>query len=135
MSLENEPFDLPELIHDLGQMLTPQASAKGIELLVQSAPSLPRMVNGDASRLRQILTNLLGNSIKFTEAGHVELKVFSTELSSDLVRLRCTVQDTGIGIDPTTLKGLFTPFTQAHASPNRRFGGPAPGHATPQRFK
>jgi PAS domain S-box-containing protein len=134
MSLEDEPFDLPELIRGLGQMLAPQASAKGIELLVESAPSLPRMVNGDASRLRQILTNLLGNSIKFTETGHVELKVFSTELSADRVRLRCTVQDTGIGIEPAALKGLFMPFTQADASTTRRFGGTGLGLSIARRF-
>src|ERR1700724_666871 len=112
MSLEEEPFDLPELVRDLSQMLAPQAAAKGIELIVQSAPGLPRMVNGDASRLRQILTNLLGNSIKFTAAGHVELKVFCREQSSDRIRLSCTVQDTGIGIEPAALEGLFRPFTQ-----------------------
>src|ERR1700723_2280513 len=82
MSLEDEPFDLPELVRDLGQMLGPQAAAKGIELLVQAAAALPRMVKGDASRLRQILTNLVGNSIKFTETGHVELQVFCREVSS-----------------------------------------------------
>jgi signal transduction histidine kinase len=87
MSLEDEPFDLPELVRDLGQMLAPQAAAKGIELLVQAAATLPRMVKGDASRLRQILTNLVGNSIKFTETGHVELQVFCTEVSSDRLRL------------------------------------------------
>jgi PAS domain S-box-containing protein len=134
MSLEDEPFDLPDLIRDLGQMLAPQASAKGIELLVQTAPSLPRIVNGDASRLRQILINLLGNSIKFTEAGHVELQVSCTEASSDRLRLRCTVQDTGIGIEPAVLERLFTPFTQADASTTRRFGGTGLGLSIARRF-
>jgi PAS domain S-box-containing protein len=134
MSLEDEPFDLPDLIRDLGQMLAPQASAKGIELLVQCAPSLPRIVNGDASRLRQILTNLLGNSIKFTETGHVELQVSCTEVSSDRLRLRCTVQDTGIGIEPAALERLFTPFTQADASTTRRFGGTGLGLSIARRF-
>jgi PAS domain S-box-containing protein len=134
MSLEDEPFDLPDLIRDLGQLLAPQASAKGIELLVQAAPSLPRMVSGDASRLRQILTNLLGNSIKFTEAGHVELQVFCTEVGSDRLRLRCTVQDTGIGIEPAALERLFTPFTQADASTTRRFGGTGLGLSIARRF-
>src|ERR1700684_45699 len=103
MSLEDEPFDLPELVRDLGQMLSPQAAAKGIELVVQCAPAMPRIVKGDASRLRQILTNLLGNSIKFTEAGHVEMKVSCTEQNADRIRLRCTVQDTGIGMGPEAL--------------------------------
>jgi PAS domain S-box-containing protein len=134
MSLEDEPFDLPELVRDLGQMLGPQAAAKGIELLVQAAAALPRMVKGDASRLRQILTNLVGNSIKFTETGHVELQVFCTEVSSDRLRLRCTVQDTGIGIEPAALERLFTPFTQADASTTRRFGGTGLGLSIARRF-
>jgi CheY-like chemotaxis protein len=92
------------------------------------------MVNGDASRLRQILTNLLGNSIKFTEVGHVELNVFCAEQSSDRIRLRCTVEDTGIGIDPAVLKRLFTPFTQADASTTRRFGGTGLGLSIARRF-
>jgi PAS domain S-box-containing protein len=134
MSLEDEPFDLQQLVRDLSQMLAPQAVAKGIELIVQSAPGLPRMVNGDASRLRQILTNLLGNSIKFTAAGHVELKVFCTEQGSDRIRLSCTVQDTGIGIEPAALERLFTPFTQADASTTRRFGGTGLGLSIARRF-
>jgi PAS domain S-box-containing protein len=134
MSLEDEPFDLPELIRDLGQLLAPQAAAKGIELLVQSAPALPPIVSGDASRLRQILTNLLGNSIKFTEKGHVELRAFSTERTSDRIRLRCTVQDTGIGIEPAALESLFMPFTQADASTTRRFGGTGLGLSIARRF-
>jgi len=134
MSLEDEPFDLPELVRDLGQMLAPQAVAKGIELIVQCAPAMPRTVKGDVSRLRQILTNLLGNSIKFTESGHVELKVFCTEQNSDRIRLRCTVQDTGIGIAPAALERLFTPFTQADASTTRRFGGTGLGLSIARRF-
>src|SRR5580692_7018372 len=67
MSLEDEPFDLPQLVRDLSQMLAPQATTKGIELIVQSAPDLPRKVNGDESRWRQILTNLLANSNKFAQ--------------------------------------------------------------------
>jgi PAS domain S-box-containing protein len=134
MSLEDEPFDLPELVRDLGQMLAPQAVSKGIELIAQCAAVVPRIVKGDASRLRQILTNLLGNSIKFTETGHVELKVFCTEQSSDRIRLRCTVQDTGIGIEPAALEGLFTPFTQADASTTRRFGGTGLGLSIARRF-
>jgi PAS domain S-box-containing protein len=134
MSLEEEPFDLPELVRSLSQMLAPQAAAKGIELIVQAAPTLPHMVNGDASRLRQILTNLLGNSIKFTEFGHVELKVFCAEQSPNRIRLRCTVEDTGIGIEPAVLDRLFTPFTQADASTTRRFGGTGLGLSIARRF-
>src|SRR3984885_12384475 len=134
MSVEEEPFHLPEVAGGLSPLLAPQAAARGIELIVRSAPTLPRMVNGDASRLRQILTNLLGNSIKFTEAGHVELKVFCAEQNADRIRLRCTVQDTGIGIEPDALERLFTPFTQADASTTRRFGGTGLGLSIARRF-
>ena len=134
MSLEDEPFDLPELVRDLSQLLAPQAIAKGIELIVQSAPDLPRMINGDASRLRQILTNLLGNSIKFTEVGYVEMKMICSEQGSDRFRLRCTVQDTGVGIEAAALDRLFTPFTQADASTTRRFGGTGLGLSIARRF-
>ena len=134
MSLEHEPFDLPELARDLGQLLAPQAAAKGIELFVRCSPTVPRTVRGDASRLRQILTNLLGNSIKFTEAGHVELKLFCKEQGADRIRLRCTVQDTGIGIEAEALERLFTPFTQADASTTRRFGGTGLGLSIARRF-
>jgi PAS domain S-box-containing protein len=134
MSLEDEPFNLPELVRDLGQMMAPQAQVKGIELVVHCAPAIPRIVKGDESRLRQILTNLLGNSIKFTEAGHVELKVSCTEQNADRIRLRCTVQDTGIGIEPEAIKRLFTPFTQADASTTRRFGGTGLGLSIARRF-
>jgi PAS domain S-box-containing protein len=134
MSLEDEPFDLPQLVRDLGQLLTPQAVSKGIDLIVQCAPGLPRIVKGDASRLRQILTNLMGNSIKFTETGHVELKVVCTEQSADRCRLRCTVQDSGVGIEADAIERLFTPFTQADASTTRRFGGTGLGLSIVRRF-
>jgi PAS domain S-box-containing protein len=134
MALEDEPFDLLDLVQDIGQMLALQATTKGIELNVVPASSLPRMVQGDGLRLRQILTNLLNNSIKFTEAGRVELKVFCTEQGSERIRVRCEVTDTGIGIEPAALQRLFTPFTQADASTTRRFGGTGLGLSIARRF-
>ena len=134
MALEDEPFDLLDLVQDIGQMLALQATTKGIELILVPASTLPRMVQGDGLRLRQILTNLLNNSIKFTEAGRVELKVFCTELGFERVRVRCEVTDTGIGIEPAALERLFTPFTQADASTTRRFGGTGLGLSIARRF-
>jgi CheY-like chemotaxis protein/HPt (histidine-containing phosphotransfer) domain-containing protein len=84
---------------------------------------LPCTVVGDATRLRQILTNLLNNGIKFTDSGQVELKASSTEEGDNGVRLRCEVIDTGIGIEATAIKRMFAPFAQADASTTRRFGG------------
>jgi len=133
MLLEDEPFALAELARDLGQMLTPQAQEKSIELVVQAAPDLPAE-RGDVTRLRQILINLVNNSIKFTEKGRVSLTVSATERSVDGVRLRCVVEDTGIGIEAAALERLFTPFTQADASTTRRFGGTGLGLSITRRF-
>ena len=134
MSLEDEAFDLPEQVRDLSDMLSPQAVAKGIELLVRFAADVPRIVGGDASRLRQIFINLISNSIKFTEAGNVTLEVMCAEQSSERIRLRCEVKDTGIGIEPAALRRLFMPFTQADTSTTRRFGGTGLGLSISRRF-
>src|ERR1700722_3229098 len=134
MSLEDQPFDLIELVRDVSQMLLPQAAEKGIELMIRPAASLPRMVMGDALRVRQILTNLLNNAIKFTERGHVTLAAFCTEQGAGRIRLRCEVADTGIGIEPAACERLFTPFTQADASTTRRFGGTGLGLSIARRF-
>ena len=134
MSLEDVPFDLPGLVSDVSQMLLPQAVGKGIDLIVEAAPSLPRMVMGDASRVRQILMNLLNNSIKFTERGHVNLSAFCADRGNGRIRLRCEVTDTGIGIEPSACERLFTPFTQADASTTRRFGGTGLGLSIARRF-
>jgi CheY-like chemotaxis protein len=92
------------------------------------------MVMGDSLRVRQILTNLLNNAIKFTERGHVTLAAFCTERGGGRIRLRCEVSDTGIGIDPDACERLFTPFTQADASTTRRFGGTGLGLSIARRF-
>jgi PAS domain S-box-containing protein len=132
--LEDESFDLPELLRDIGQMLAPQAMAKGIELSVQHTSDLPRMAIGDVSRLRQILINLLNNAIKFTDAGHVELKACCTEQGSNRMRLRCEVIDSGIGIQPAAIKHMFVPFAQADASTTRRYGGTGLGLSITQHL-
>ncbi len=134
MALEVEAFDLPELVRDLSQMLSPQASSKGIALIVVAQSQMPRRVVGDVMRLRQILTNLLNNSIKFTAAGRVELKVSCIDPGSERLRMRFEVADTGIGIEPAVLERLFTPFTQADASTTRRFGGTGLGLSIARRF-
>jgi PAS domain S-box-containing protein len=134
MSLEDESFDLPELVLEVSKMLTPQATAKGIELIVHPAPDLPNLAFGDVTRLRQILINLLNNAIKFTDAGHVELMAFCTDRGTERVRLRCEVRDTGIGIEPGAIERLFLPFIQADASTTRRFGGTGLGLSIAHRL-
>lgn len=123
LSLENERIDLAELLGSLSQMLGQQAKAKGIELLIVPRGLPPRGILGDASRLLQILVNLAGNSIKFTQAGHVVVKMTCTGSGADRILMRCEVTDTGIGIEPQALDRLFQPFTQADVTVARRFGG------------
>jgi PAS domain S-box-containing protein len=134
MSLEEEFFDLDELIRSLTEMLTPQAVSKGLDLVVRPSPDLPHRVWGDAARLRQVLTNLIGNSIKFTTSGRVALTASCTDSAADLILLRCEVMDTGIGIESSTLERLFTPFTQADTSTTRRFGGTGLGLSIARSF-
>jgi PAS domain S-box-containing protein len=134
MSLEEEFFDLYEVIRDLTEMLTPQAISKGLDLIMCPSSDLPHRVWGDASRLRQILTNLIGNSIKFTKIGRVSLTVSCTDTAADVIRVRCEVMDTGIGIESSTLERLFTPFTQADSSTTRRFGGTGLGLSIARSF-
>ncbi|MCK6427199.1 MAG: CHASE domain-containing protein [Burkholderiaceae bacterium] len=124
MALEQLPFDLHALLDELIGLLGPQARAKGLDLSLQRDPALPVWVRGDAGRLRQVLVNLLGNAIKFTEQGRVELLAAPDGADADgHARLRLAVRDTGIGIDAQDQARLFEPFVQADASTSRRFGG------------
>jgi CheY-like chemotaxis protein len=100
-----------------------QASHKHIELFVQMAPDLPATLRGDSTRVTQILTNLLGNAVKFTERGSVTLSVSCLEKKDTRVVLRCAVRDTGIGIAEEDRERIFEKFTQVDASATRRFGG------------
>ncbi len=122
MAIEPIPFDLTAAIADVAELLTPRVAESGVELLMRIQPELPRRVIGDSGRLRQVLLNLAGNAIKFTERGHVLIAVEGRRGPSG-VELRFDVSDTGIGIAPATVEKLFRPFTQADASTTRRFGG------------
>ena len=123
LTLEQVPFDLGALLRSLGGLMKVQADAKGIAFDVALDPRLPAVVRGDSTRLRQILMNLLSNAIKFTERGSVRLQVAPLPSAGGDARLRFSVRDSGIGIEPETMKTLFTPFVQADASTTRRFGG------------
>jgi PAS domain S-box-containing protein len=125
--LEIEPvsFELPRLIHEVVELLAPRAAERHLELVVRIGPAVPRQVLGDPGRVRQILTNLVGNAVKFTEQGHVAISV---DLAPD-GELRFEVSDTGIGIPAAKLEQVFEKFTQADASTTRRFGGTGLGLA------
>src|SRR5262249_15223361 len=120
------------LIEDVFEMLAPRAQQKRLELAHRIVPAVPAIVVGDPTRLRQILTNLVGNAIKFTEHGEVVVQVApvpAAEAGDDTMRVRFEVRDTGIGIRPNALKRLFTVFMQADQSMSRRYGGTGLGLA------
>ncbi len=123
VSLENEPFDPVELLRSVNQMMSDSAKTKGIELSVSPGAEPPCRVKGDAPRLRQILVNLVNNAIKFTQTGLVTITVSYTRQSAECILMRCEVADTGMGIEPDSIQGLFQPFTQADAATTGRFGG------------
>ncbi len=136
LELERVDFDPRALIEDVFEMLAPRAHEKRLELACRIAPSVPAAVRGDPLRLRQVLTNLVGNAIKFTERGEVVLDVTAEPAAQpDLIdataayRLHFVVRDTGIGIPPEALAKLFTVFMQADQTMARRYGGTGLGLA------
>jgi len=118
VELEQNDYNLLSLIDELSSTLAANARAKGLHLDIQYDPALPTGLRGDELRMRQVLTNLLDNAIKFTAQGSVTLKVWP-----EANQLCISVADTGIGIAPERLAAIFDPFTQADASMTRRFGG------------
>ena len=125
LQLECIPFAPATVIAETLTLFRPQASLRGISLAVTGEAELPAGLLGDPGRLRQILINLIGNAIKFTEAGSVALDI-DAQPSADNdehVRLRISVRDSGIGMDADTVANLFSPFVQGDASTTRRFGG------------
>ncbi len=123
LTLEDQPFDLRDCIEDCLELLAPKAMEKNIELAYIIGESTPISISGDVTRIRQILTNLIGNAIKFTHKGEVFIKVDSTSLDEHKHELLFSVQDTGIGIPRERLDRLFKPFSQVDASTTRHYGG------------
>ncbi|MFN4058340.1 MAG: response regulator [Roseinatronobacter sp.] len=134
MSLHPEPVDLEKLIHDVMLLLGPSACTKSLELVVDFDMFLPRLVMADAGRMRQVLTNLVGNAIKFTEKGHVIVRAVGVGDMPDGRRVHITVEDTGIGIAPEHQAGIFHEFHQVDGASNRRFEGTGLGLAITQRI-
>lgn len=123
MSLAIEPFDLPDLLTQLIALYRVTGRSKGLTVKADIAPSLSRQYQGDVYRLRQILVNLLGNAIKFTEKGSIELRVTGSRQASGADLLRFEVEDTGVGIAKTELGKLFLPFSQVDTSSTRKYSG------------
>ena len=129
LDLDAVAFDLRQVVEDVVDILAERAHSKGLELACQIAHDLPPMLRGDPVRFRQILTNLLGNAIKFTDQGEVVVRLSPVDLTTDDVVLRGDVQDTGIGIAPANQAHLFEAFTQADGSTTRTYGGTGLGLA------
>ncbi|MEM7587380.1 MAG: ATP-binding protein [Acidobacteriota bacterium] len=134
LELEQAELPLRRTIDGVVDLLRPRALDKGIELEVELAEDLPEWVAGDALRLRQILLNLIGNGVKFTQQGRVVLRVEREPTARDDLWLRFTVEDTGIGMTPEVIEQLFSPFTQADTSTTREFGGTGLGLAISQKL-
>jgi len=127
--LENLSFDLRDTVQDVVHLVETQASAKGLNFHWRAASEIPPLLRGDAYRLRQVLTNLTANAIKFTERGEVGLEVAVEGRRDRTVTARFSVTDTGIGIRPDQIATLFSPFAQADSSTTRRYGGSGLGLA------
>ena len=134
MSLENEDFDLSKLFRSLDAMLAVKAGEKGLKLTFDIDPKVPPVVSGDPLRLSQILLNLGSNAIKFTPSGEVRFRAEYLGKKKDMVNLRFSVTDTGIGISEEQQASLFAPFSQADGSITRRFGGTGLGLAICKRL-
>jgi PAS domain S-box-containing protein len=140
LTIERIPLDLEELIDKLGDMIGLRAHEKGLELAIRIAPDVPRNLVGDPLRLRQILVNLLGNAIKFTDRGQIVLSVERADVAAagrpepDRIGLRFAIHDTGIGIPRDKLSIIFSSFAQADSSTTRRYGGSGLGLAIASRL-
>jgi PAS domain S-box-containing protein len=134
LALENIPFDLLMITEQVAGMIaanlgTLGAEPKHIDLIVHYAPQTPRYLIGDPGRIRQVITNLMSNAVKFTHSGHVLLDIETVEQSEHDVLVRIAVEDTGIGIPDEKIGSVFDMFTQADASTTRRYGGTGLGLA------
>jgi signal transduction histidine kinase len=134
MRLDEQPFEIRPLLQELHAQAEVQAAGKPLQVQLELDPGLPAQLCGDAVRLRQVLTNLLGNAVKFTAEGHVTLHARLLERHGPRARLRFEVSDSGIGITPEQQQAVFEPFTQADASTTRRFGGTGLGLAIVRRL-
>src|SRR5438876_7779274 len=134
LELESIPFDLPKVVHATATLLAVRAREKHLELTVDVPPDVPHLVRGDPTRLRQVLMNLIGNAIKFTEEGEVDVSAAVVAHHGDRTAVRFRVRDTGIGISDEQLAHIFDEFTQADASMTRRYGGTGLGLAIARRL-
>jgi len=129
LTIESFAFDLRQVLEDVVEMLEPNAEDKKIDLILQYPPHTPRHFVGDAGRIRQVVTNLVANAVKFTDRGHVLVAVDCEANDGKTFRMRVAVTDTGVGIPKDKIPQLFEKFTQADTSTTRRHGGTGLGLA------
>ncbi len=123
LHFDEQPFNLEQVLNELSIVLSASTETRDIEMLIDVTPGMPVDLVGDSLRFRQILMNLAGNAMKFTDRGHVIIQVECLERTEDTVTARISVADTGIGIDSEQIQRIFEAFQQAEASTTRRFGG------------
>ena len=123
LELEIRPFSLSKCIADVLDVVATAAGARGVRLQYEIDPAVPPEIYGDQNRLRQVLVNLVGNGIKFTEAGDVVVRASAAQMSDESTQIHVAVTDTGIGIPQSRIEQLFEPFTQLDASTTRQYGG------------
>ncbi|MBY0418991.1 MAG: response regulator, partial [Pararheinheimera sp.] len=129
LEMDSHSFELASLMEDLGTILSANLGSKDVEVLYQFAEDLPKLVVGDSLRLKQVLLNLTGNAIKFTEKGEIVLSLAVTERTAEAAKIKFKVTDTGIGMTEQQLAVIFQSFSQAESSISRRYGGTGLGLA------
>ena len=134
LELDLTSFKIRDLVEESMKSVAVIAHAKGLELMTHIEPRVPCAIRGDATRIRQVITNLLGNAIKFTSVGEVKLELLCGRVEGDRIELHFVVQDTGIGIAQDKLKSIFEAFAQADGSTTRKFGGTGLGLAISERL-
>ena len=134
LALENIPFEFQESLEEVVSLQATSAHEKGLELTLKVDPKIPAGLAGDPLRIQQVLTNLVGNSIKFTERGNIDISVELRSQRDDVVELQFMVRDTGIGISERQQAQLFQAFSQADASISRRYGGTGLGLVITQKL-
>jgi signal transduction histidine kinase len=134
LELEHLDIDVRDTVEDVARMLAIQAHAKGLEVIALIDPDLPDLLRGDAGRLRQVLLNLGGNAVKFTQRGEIAIECKLLQQDGRGVLIRCEVRDTGMGVPANRIKALFSAFTQVDSSTTRRFGGTGLGLSIVKRL-
>jgi PAS domain S-box-containing protein len=134
LAIDCSPFDLRLVLEEVAEMLAPQAEGKGLDLIIHYPAVAPRQFMGDADRIRQVVTNLVGNAVKFTHAGHILISVECVLRGAEGIEVKVSVSDTGIGIPLEKIGALFEKFSQADASTTRRYGGTGLGLAISKRL-